>query len=193
MASIYNIKQAYLELMRDAEQQEGVLTDEQIEAFKITEEQFAEKSESYAQIIRTLEADCAFCDAEVERINKIKITKSNLIDRLEKIVLDAIMLFGTKDSKKDIWRYEIGTFKLSSRKSPSRIEIDEAFIDGKWKVITIKDKLSLEDLVKVSDALGKNLETLTTIPKTPIKEAIEAGEIVKGAQIVEGGYILSLK
>jgi hypothetical protein len=184
MKPIYNIKQEWLELMSLAEQQEGILEDSQVQELKIVQENYLERIEEYSKIVKTLESEIKFCDSEIERISKLKLIKSNLVDRLEQFILDALITFGQKDSKKDIWRLELGTFKLSTRKSQS-VQIDEELIGNEWKQVTVKDKLSLEDLAKVADVLGRNLETITVILKTNIKKAIEDGNQIEGASIVE--------
>jgi DNA-directed RNA polymerase subunit F len=64
-------------------------------------------------------------------------------------------------------------------------KLHEELIGNEWKQVTVKDKLSLEDLAKVADVLGRNLETITVILKTNIKKAIEDGNQIEGASIVE--------
>lgn len=184
MKPIYSIKQEWLNLMSQIEDQEGVLENNQIQELKILEDNYKERIEEYSKIIQTLHSDIKFCDSEIERISKIRLIKENLADRLEQFILDALITFGEKDVKKDIWRLEVGTFKLSTRKSTS-IQIDEELIDNEWKQVVIKNKLSLEDLAKVADVLGVNLETSTSILKTPIKEAIEKGQVINGASLIE--------
>ena len=201
MSSLYSIELKYLSLMEDLEAAEGITTEEQNKELDITLEQFAEKSDQYSKIIKNIEGQVALAEKEIERINKYISVKNNLIAKLEQQLLQAIMLFGTKEEKVDkktqkvsiIYRYEVGNFRLSTRKSPSRVEVDEELIDGKWKEITIKDRLTIEELARVSDLLGKSFETTITILKKPIKEAIENNEFVVGATIVEGNYNLVLK
>lgn len=191
MSSLYNITVEYQLLVEQLEAQDGEFTEEQLELLEITKEQFKEKSEIYCKIIKELDSDIEFAQKEVERISKFISAKKSAQEKLEEKLRDALLVFGEKDSKKDLWRFEAGTFKLSTRKS-EKVEINEEVIDNRWKEITIKDKLTMEDLAKVADILGRNLETNTTILKTPIKEAIKAGEIIEGASIVTN-FGLSIK
>lgn len=184
MSNLYQIELEYQELLRTAEEQDGVLDDEQNKALDITLEDFAKKSEQYAKIIRNLEGDIAFAEKEIERINKFIGTKTNIIERLKQNLLDAVILFGEKDKKKDIWRYEIETFKFSTRKS-SQVIVDEEKIDNKWKQVNISEKFTLDELNKINTLLERNVEAKTSVLKTPIKEAIEKGEFVEGASIQE--------
>lgn len=201
MSNLYTIQVKYLQLMRDIEEQEGILEEEQNKELEITQEQFAEKVDQYIKIIKTCQADIVFANSELVRISKFITTKENTITKLDKLLLEAIKLFGEKEIKEDkktgkistIWRYISGTFKLSTRKSPSRTEIDEETIGSEWKQITIKDKLTMEELTKISDLLGKTFETNTSFSKTDIKTKLDAGEIIPGASIEEEDYTLSIK
>lgn len=189
--SLYNITQEYQLLVAQLEEQDGEFTEEQLQLLEITKEQFKEKAEVYCKIISNLDADVEFAKKEVERIQKYITSKQNAQSKLEEKLKSALMVFGEKDKKKDLWRFEAGTYKLATRKS-ERIEINEELIDNKWKEISIKDKFNMEDLTKISDLLGRNLETNTTILKTPIKEALQAGELIEGASIVTN-FGLSIK
>lgn len=183
MKSLYNIQQTYLKLIQDLEEQDGILEEGQEKLLEVTKENFNEVAENLLMSVKTLEAQVAFANKEIERINKYKTVQQNIIDKFEKILLDNIQLFGEKDSKKDIWRLEVGSFKLSTRQS-KQVQIDEELLDNEWKTVVIKDRLSLEDLTRISDAIGRNLDTKTDILKTPIKEAIEKGTIIEGATLV---------
>ena len=109
-------------------------------------------------------------DSEIERINKLKQTRQNLVNRLELSMLNALKLFGNKDPKKDIWRFDLITFKLSTRQSQSVEILDETVIDSKYKTI----------------------KTTESISKTLIKEAISDGQAVNGA-IIKINHSLSIK
>lgn len=200
--NLYNIQQNYLQLMEDIENEEGVLTPELEERLKISEENFKEKITQYCKIVRTVENDITFCSTEIERINKIIETKRNTVDRLEKIMLEAIKMFGDREQKEDksgakyyLYKYSTETFKLSSRRSKSVSIPDESIIDNKWKRVSISE-LSMEEATKIVDLLGKSVEEVkfrTDVLKTPIKKAIEDdGEIIEGASLVEN-YTLTLK
>lgn len=191
--NLYTITETYLNLLRDIEENEGILTEEQEELLKITEDQFETKSHQYCKLIKDLENDVSFGEKELERINKYVTVKNNTIKRLKENLLNALALFGKKDPKKDIWRHETGTFKLSTRKSIS-VQYDEEEIEDRFKKISIS-KLSLEDKVKVLDALGVSedeVDIRESVPLTPIKEAINNGEEVIGASL-KTNYSLQIK
>lgn len=193
--NLYNIQQEYIYLMAQIEEQDGLLESEQIEQLNIVEENFKEKVTEYCKIIKQLEGEANMCQTEINRIGKLQKGKLVFVERLEKILLEAIKMFGDKEEKQDksgakyfIYRYNAEIFKLSTHRSKSVYIPDETLIDNNWKRASIGD-LTLEEAVKALDAIGKSAEEVkysTTILKTPIKKSIEEdNEIVNGATIIE--------
>lgn len=168
--NLYQIEQDLLELYAQVEENGGEITPEIEERLNITQENFTNKLENYTRFVKVLEGDVVLMDSEIERINKLKQTKQNLVNRLELSMLNALKLFGNKDPKKDIWRFDLITFKLSTRQSQSIEILDETVIDSKYKTI----------------------KTTESISKTLIKKAIEDGQIVNGASI-KTNHSLSIK
>lgn len=191
MQNLYHIQQTYLQLMQDLQNNEGILEDGQEELLTVTKENFNEIAENLIMSVKTLEAQVDFANKEIERINKYKSTQQSIIDRFEKLLLTNLQIFGEKDSKKDIYRLEVGTFKLSTRQS-EQVLIDEEMIDDEWKTVSIKDRLSLEELTKICDLLGKKLKAETDILKTPIKDFLKKGGIIEGA-VIQTNYGLTIK
>ncbi len=192
--SLYNIQEEYLNIFREIEDNEGEVDEELYSRLVITQEDFKVKVENYCKYIRTLENQELFAINEIKRIQDYIRPKANLIDRLKETLLQAIKMFGDKDEKKDIWRFEVGTFRLGTRQSKSVTILDETLIEDRFKEIAIS-KLSLEDKARILDALGKSQEELTiiqTIPKTAIKKAIEEEGSVQGAEL-DTNYSLQIK
>lgn len=194
MSNLYEIEEELQQIYNELEVSEGLVDDELYAKLEITQEQFKDKVGNYAKFIRVLENKVNFAQTEIARIEKYISPKTNLINRLKGTLLDAVKRFGEKDPKKDIWRYEVDTFRLSTRSSKSVTILDEELIEDRFKEISIS-KLSLEDKVKILDVLGKSEDELkikVDIPKTPIKEEIEAGHVVEGASL-DTNYSLTLK
>ena len=168
--NLYQIEQDLLELYAQVEENGGEITSEIEEKLNITQENFTNKLENYTRFVKVLEGDIALMDSEIERINKLKQTRQNLINRLELSMLNALKLFGNKDPKKDIWRFDLVTFKLSTRQSQSVEILDETVIDSKYKTV----------------------KTTESISKTLIKEAIADGQAVNGA-IIKINHSLTIK
>jgi hypothetical protein len=181
--NLYQIEQDLLELYAQIEENGGEITPEIEEKLNITQENFTNKLENYTRFVRVLEGDVALMDSEIERINKLKQTKQNLVNRLELSMLNALKLFGNKDTKKDIWRYDLITFKLSTRQSQSIEILDEDIIPSKFKDYSLS-KLSKEEVDTILETVdGPDHILKDTISKTKIKEAIQNGEEVNGAKI----------
>lgn len=192
--NIYEIQAELLELYELIEESGGEVTDEQYEAFKVTQENFDNKVKAYCHIIKEGESKIAYANSEIKRIQTFARPYENLNARLSGIILEAVKTFGIKDPKKDIWRYEVETFKLGTRSSVSTEILDAEAIDDKFKKLTFKD-ISMADKVKILDLLGlseENAKITIDIPKTAIKEAILAGEVVEGAKL-QTNYSLTLK
>lgn len=190
---LYEIQQQYIELILLLEEQGGEILEGQEEMLTIVEEDFKNKADQYSKIIKSLEADINFANSEIQRISRFISTKANIQVRLEKNLVEALKLFGTKDKEKQIWRYQTGTFKLGTRRTEA-VEIDETIIDDKWKRVSITN-LTIEEETKVLDLIGKSQEEVNArvdILKTPIKASIQAGEVIEGAKIVEN-YNLNLR
>ena len=114
MSSLFNISGELRELYAEIEEMGGELTDEMAEQLAITEENFKDKVEGYANIIKSLQSDIVAIDTESKRLDALKKSKSKTIERLQDIVTGAISEFGntTKTGGKYI---DLGTMKLSVR------------------------------------------------------------------------------
>ena len=190
--NLYQIEQELLDLYNQIEENGGEITPELEERLVITQENFSSKLENYAKFVKSLEGNINLMDSEIERISKLKQTKQNLINRLENNMLNALRLFGNKDPQKDIWRYELPTFKLSTRQSQS-VEIpDETLIDRSFKEYSLS-KLSFQELDTILETVNEDNHIVKdTISKTKIKEAIKEGQEVEGA-ILKTNYSLQIK
>lgn len=123
MANIYQLSQELLSIFDEIEENDGELTPELEEQLNITKDTFREKVKSYADVIKTLDNDIVNIKAEKARLNDLQKSKEKTIERLKKIVADAIETFGdtTKTGGKFI---DYGTGKISVRQTQS-VEIDD--------------------------------------------------------------------
>lgn len=196
MSNLYQIEADYLALMYELEDNGGELTPELGLRLEIVKEDFDRKVLAYSKMIVNLEGDVTAAASEMERIGKYLITKGKMIDRLKENLLGALKLFGIRDPKKDIWRYEIGTFKMSTRKSISTEITDFESIPDEYKeaVISISN-LPMEERDRIVNILQQsaiNYNTETKPLKSEIKEAIQAGGTVEGAEL-KTNYSLNLR
>lgn len=121
--NIWEIQQGLLSVFEELEENGGELTPELEEKLSITQDSFKSKCESYVNVIKAAKADIAAIDQETKRLAELKKSKNTLIDRLSKIMIEAINMFG--DTSKSGSRFiDYGTGKLSIRSS-QKVELDD--------------------------------------------------------------------
>ena len=127
MANIYQISQELLGILDELEENGGELTPELEEKLNITQEEFRDKIKSYTDVIKMLENDIVDIKAEKARLNDLQKSKEKTIERLKKIMIDAVELFGvtTKSGSKYL---DYGTGKVSIRNTQV-VEVEEDITD----------------------------------------------------------------
>ena len=127
MANIYQIKQELLSIFDELEENGGELTPELKEQLNITQEEFRDKIKSYSNAVKMLENDIIGIKAEKARLNDLQKSKEKTIERLKKIMIDAVELFG--DTTKSGSKYlDYGTGKVSIRNTQV-VEVEEDITD----------------------------------------------------------------
>ena len=123
MANIYNIQQSLFSIFDELEENGGELTPELEEQLNITQEQFKSKIKDYSNVIKMLETDITAIKEEKARLSDLQKSKEKNIERLKKIMVEAIENFG--DTTKAGGKYvDYGTGKVSVRNSQA-IEVEE--------------------------------------------------------------------
>lgn len=173
MNNIYNLTVELLDIFEELEENGGELTPELEEQLAISQKDFKDKIKSYTEAIKLLKTDCNSIDEEVKRLRELKNSKQKVIDRITKVVIEAIILFGDSN-KAGVKFIDYGTGKVSIRRSKS-VEVDE----HKVNVITDSFKSIIASLVfnnqlNVVDGIDENLLKLT---------AKESKEVISGEEI----------
>jgi hypothetical protein len=157
--NLFQITQEFLELASLIEEAGGEVNDAILEELAISRDNFAHKAEGYTKLILKWESESEAASAEIKRIQALKKTKDNAIARLRDTLLQALMVFGSEDSK-GVKRYETALLKLSTRRSAA-VEItdetalpDEAFVI-KREVSKTAIKRLLEDGMEIDGAAIK--------------------------------------
>lgn len=157
--NIYQIQQNLLAIFDELEENGGELTEELEQELALTQQDFKEKCKSYADVIKMTKADIAAIDEETKRLAALKKTKNNLIERLSKIMIEAIEMFGDTTNKGGKF-VDYGTGKLSIRNS-KKVEVNddkaEAITDEFGKIMYIesmlagastRESITYEDIIK---------------------------------------------
>lgn len=140
--SLYQIESQYINLVSEIEEIEGEITEEQIEALKITEGELQSKSIAYLSVISTREAENIQIDAELKRLQSINKANNNVIDRLKTNLLDAVNIFGA---------FEVGLSKFGIRKSKKLQVLDESKISSEYmsrKLTVTPNKAEITKAIK---------------------------------------------
>lgn len=127
MSNIFQIKQELLAIFDELEENGGELTPELEEQLNITQEEFRDKIKSYSNVVKMLENDIIGIKEEKARLSDLQKSKEKTIERLKKIMIDAVELFG--DTTKSGSKYlDFGTGKVSIRNTQV-VEVEEDITD----------------------------------------------------------------
>ena len=128
MSSLYDISQDILNIFAVIEENEGEVTEEQLDALEIKQEELQEKLASYKKAIRVWNSDIDACKAEEKRLKDARTVKENRINKLKDRMLNAVLTFGYEgkpNSKgKSNHYYELPDGRMFTRTSES-VELDE--------------------------------------------------------------------
>ena len=155
--NLWEITQEELSFIALMEETGGEITPELEEELAIRRENFEDKAASYTKLILKLESEADAASAEIKRIQSLKKTKENTVERLKETLKNALMVFGRDDVKTGNKRYETPLFKLSLRHTKAVDITFEADVPDEFWVV--KKEIS----------------------KSKISEAMKEGEQVPGA------------
>ena len=121
--NIFKIQEELIDLFNQIEENYGEVTDEIAEKLAVTEDNLKSKIESYVNVIKLINSDVALIDEEKKRLDSLKKTKNNLVERLTSIIVTAIDNFGDTN-KSGVKFVDYGTGKVSIRRS-TKVELDD--------------------------------------------------------------------
>ncbi len=112
------------------------------------DEELEEKAENYAKVIRTFEADIDAIDVEIKRLQAMKKTRTNAIERLKKHLFDSM-----KATKKEKFTHGLFSFSIRKNGGVAPVIIDpKAAILPEFLVIPdpVPDKKKIADYLKTN-------------------------------------------
>ena len=154
--TLYSITSEMEKIMSMIEDANGEITPELEQALAINEEQFVQKAEDYGHAILNLKAMAAAAKAEKDRLANLQKFYENTQKRLEGALSQAMQVFGQD-------KVENATMRLSLRHTTATEVDDITLLPSEFKTTKMEE---------VAD-------------KTAIKKAIQSGEAVPGAHLVE--------
>lgn len=147
MASLYELTGQFLTIYQmDIDDETKADTLESID----WQEQFEQKAEGYAHVIKNLEADVAMFKAEEDNFKDKKQAAQKKLDYVKDNIMTAMSVTGQTSVKS-------GALTLEIRKNPESVKVDEDMLPKKYfnkKVTLAPDKKTLKELLKS----GKNIK-----------------------------------
>ena len=139
---LYEIDNNFRALWQKIAEQEGEITEEDMQALNDLELAKNDKLEGYGVIIREMETEIAECDAEVNRIKELAQTKRNKVERLKKYLQEFMI-------HNEIDKFESVKVKLSFRKSQILEFMEGAELpDELMRIKKEPDKVAIKDYIE---------------------------------------------
>lgn len=163
--TLYQITNDYMQLMQmmeDPEMDPQTLSD----TMEGIEGELEVKAESYAKVMKNLEADVVGIKAEIDRLSERKKTIEANIKKMKETLQFAMETTGKTKFKTELFSFGI-------RKNAPSVIMDEPYIEN-----------VPERFLKYSEP---------TINRTAIKEAIQKGEDLEGLAHLESSTSLSIR
>ena len=138
---LYDIDVNLRALWNKIAEQEGEITEEDMQMLNELEIAKNDKLEGYGVIIREMKSEIDECDAEMKRIKEIADRKKNAMERLKKSLQE--FMIGN-----EIDKFESVKVKLSFRKSQS-LEIEEVAIipEDLMRIKKEPDKTAIKEFI----------------------------------------------
>ncbi|MGV7234628.1 MAG: siphovirus Gp157 family protein [Nitrosomonadaceae bacterium] len=149
--SLFKITEDFMHLMNAVEAAEGEITDEVGAELEINKDELEVKAGNYIEFIGDREAFIGRIDAEIKRLQQMKKTNTNLINRLKDSLSVAVSMFG---------EFTVGLKKVGTRKSTVVEVLDELDVPKEYKTTTITEKIdkkALKEALKLGKVKGARL------------------------------------
>lgn len=142
MASLYELTQEFIELQDILEESGGELTPEVEQQLELNAANFKEKANNYLRVMANIDSDIAGIDSELKRLNALKKTKVNAVERLKVNLTNYLIASGTKS-------VDLGLFKLGLRRSESVDIFDMNQVPPEFTRIEVSaNKVALKDYLR---------------------------------------------
>lgn len=157
--TLYECDKVISEIDRIAEENDGIVTDEQLQALVEAQTTSITKLGNLCGFMKYLEHGLDACKKEEERISKMRKVAANRLISIKRFLLPWLIEHG---------KTTIDTFTLSMRKSTA-VEISEPFLDKDY-CRTIPARLE-PDKMKIKAALkdGKEIQGATLVERQSVQ------------------------
>lgn len=129
MTKLYELTEAYMELMAQFEECESEEQEEELmTALNAINDDIARKGDGIARMIRNLSADIAGYDTEIKRLTKLKTSANNLINRLKDHILFSMGVAGATELHTTIGKWRV------QKNPPKAVVLDESKVPEEFFV-----------------------------------------------------------
>lgn len=155
--NIFEISSKLSSIIDELEENGGELTEELSEKLTISQQEFKDKIENYLNVIKNIDSDVEACDKEIKRLQSVKKTKQNTIERLKTIVCWAIDEYG--ETNKSGNKYvDLGKSKVTVRAMP-KVIVNNEYADSIINTI-FKELIYVNDTKELKENAIKDLLTV---------------------------------
>jgi len=116
--NLYEIPQEYNAIIESTEDNDGVLTEDQLKRIEELEDEFELRAENIVKLQKTLEAEREGIKAEAERLRQKAHSKANQIKSLKEYLKDSMTKMGLKKVKT---KYDLFTISIQNNSRPKII------------------------------------------------------------------------
>ena len=157
--SLFQINSELVEVTNLLIENGGELTPELETRLQIAESELKAKSVNYYHVIKELESTTNMIDAEIKRLQELKKSRVNTIEKLENALIYSMNLHG-------IEKIETETLKISTRKSKSVevVDIDKL----PFNCLKIEKKAIKSEIKKMLDE-GMEIQGAKIVENTSIQ------------------------
>lgn len=140
MRSLYEIRNDIEAIFDEIDNNDGVITDEQVAKLSISQEELKDKLDAYRHVISRYNRDVNYCKEEETRIALVRKRNQKIVDRLKYLMIDALLRYGNtnKSGNKFI---EFADGKVMTR-ATRVIEINDS-VAGHFRAIVMERLLEL--------------------------------------------------
>ena len=142
--NLFGIQADYMMLMEHIMENEGEMTEELQDALAINEKDLQKKSDGYVAVINKLDAETAFIDSEVKRLQAQKKVRENAKERLKNALSDAMHTYGLEEikthlNKINFRKSEAVVISVTPEELPKKLQV--------WKCESIS-KVEIKKMLK---------------------------------------------
>jgi len=178
--SLFNIRQDHYSLLALIQENEGVLSEEELKAFELNQEDFQDKAVSYAYIIKKYQSESETIKNEMDRLAKLKKTADNAADRFKTMLKDAMIQFGVDKIDGD-------TIKIGFRKSKKLELTDELVEQVKTQIAAFTKLVTVDEATaKIPEDMLDYVKVKVEVDVAGLKAVIDKeGVKIEGASVNE--------